>query len=156
QQLEHLLNMMREPNITVRIVPSGAPIYPSGAFNLLSFPEDPDIAYVESVGGFGQIIEPQPRQRPWSTLPSDRWRGSHGRALGKAVPCGVGGHMHALHLSSAHWRKSSHSGQEGTTCVEIANLDIAIGVRDSKDPSGPKLTFSPGEWATFAACVKAG
>lgn len=57
QQLEHLLTAMREPNITIRIVPAGAPIYPSGAFNLLGFHGKPDVGYVESAGGFGQIIE---------------------------------------------------------------------------------------------------
>ncbi|MEV5711056.1 DUF5753 domain-containing protein [Actinoallomurus sp. NPDC052274] len=58
RQLEHLLITMEEPNITLRIVPAGAPVYLSGAFNLLSFHEAPSIAYVEGVGGHGQIIEP--------------------------------------------------------------------------------------------------
>jgi Domain of unknown function (DUF397) len=37
------------------------------------------------------------------------------------------------------WRKSSHSGPEGDECVEVADLTVAIGVRDSKNPGGPKL-----------------
>ncbi|HXA60883.1 MAG TPA: DUF397 domain-containing protein [Streptosporangiaceae bacterium] len=36
------------------------------------------------------------------------------------------------------WRKSSHSGPEGDECVEVADLTVAIGVRDSKNPGGPK------------------
>ncbi|MEV0404479.1 helix-turn-helix transcriptional regulator [Actinoallomurus sp. NPDC050550] len=58
RQLEHLLAMMQGPNVVIRIVPSGAPVYLSGAFNLLSFHDAPSIAYVEGVGGHGQIIEP--------------------------------------------------------------------------------------------------
>ncbi|GAA4621414.1 helix-turn-helix transcriptional regulator [Actinoallomurus vinaceus] len=58
RQLQHLLRLMQEPNITIRVVPAGAPVYLSGAFNLLSFHEGPGIAYVEGVGGHGQIIEP--------------------------------------------------------------------------------------------------
>jgi len=34
--------------------------------------------------------------------------------------------------------------------VEVASLpDGGIGVRDSKDPSGPVLRFTPGEWHAF-------
>lgn len=39
-------------------------------------------------------------------------------------------------VSSARWRKSSHSGGEGTQCVELANIGA---VRDSKNPMGPAL-----------------
>lgn len=59
-------------------------------------------------------------------------------------------------FSSARWRKSSRSGSSGDQCVEVADLDTAIAVRDSKDRGGPKLTFTPAEWATFSARVKAG
>ncbi|WP_019871140.1 DUF397 domain-containing protein [Salinispora oceanensis] len=53
-------------------------------------------------------------------------------------------------LPRAHWRTSSHSGDEGA-CVEIATLPQAVGVRDSKDRSGPTLLFTPAAWTTFAA-----
>jgi hypothetical protein len=44
-------------------------------------------------------------------------------------------------LANAHWRKSSYSGGNGGECVEIAHVDGAIAVRDSKNPAGPLLTF---------------
>ncbi|MCI4064707.1 DUF397 domain-containing protein [Micromonospora sp. R77] len=47
------------------------------------------------------------------------------------------------------WRKSSHSGDEGA-CVEMAVLPGAVAVRDSKDPAGPTLRFTPAAWTTFA------
>jgi hypothetical protein len=59
-------------------------------------------------------------------------------------------------FSSTQWRKSSRSGSSGDQCVEVAGLGTAIGVRDSKDPGGPKLTFTPGEWKTFTAHAKSG
>lgn len=57
-------------------------------------------------------------------------------------------------LSRAQWHKSSYSGATGE-CVEIArNIPGVVAVRDSKDPSGPALTFTPDEWRTFIAGVK--
>ncbi|MFB8167255.1 DUF397 domain-containing protein [Kitasatospora purpeofusca] len=47
------------------------------------------------------------------------------------------------------WRKSTHSGDEGGNCVEIAETTSAVLVRDSKDKSGPHLTFSPAAWEAF-------
>jgi hypothetical protein len=62
-----------------------------------------------------------------------------------------------MDLTSARWRKSSYSGTTGGNCVEVAqNLPGAVAVRDSKDPDGPKLTFSPAVWRTFTAAVRDG
>ncbi|MFE6749422.1 DUF397 domain-containing protein [Kitasatospora purpeofusca] len=47
------------------------------------------------------------------------------------------------------WFKSSYSGGEGGNCVEVAEMTDAILVRDSKDKSGPRLTFSPTAWRSF-------
>lgn len=56
-------------------------------------------------------------------------------------------------LSEARWFKSSRSGAS-KECVEVAFLDGGIvGVRDSKNPSGPALIFTPGEWEAFTAGV---
>jgi hypothetical protein len=54
------------------------------------------------------------------------------------------------------WRKSSYSSQGSSNCVEVAGLATAIGVRDSKDRSGPVLTFSASAWQSFGEAVKAG
>ncbi|MGK5627157.1 DUF397 domain-containing protein [Streptomyces sp. URMC 123] len=47
------------------------------------------------------------------------------------------------------WRKSSHSSDEGGECVEVATTPALVHVRDSKDASGPHLTFSPAAWGDF-------
>ena len=60
-------------------------------------------------------------------------------------------------LSGAIWRKSTRSGNGGSDCVEVAkNLTSVVAVRDSKDRSGPVLTFVPEAWNDFLAGVKAG
>ncbi|GAB2682575.1 hypothetical protein GCM10027271_50220 [Saccharopolyspora gloriosae] len=52
-------------------------------------------------------------------------------------------------LAGLHWRKSSRSGQGGGACVEVAPGQAVVGVRDSKNPSGPALLFDSGVWAAF-------
>ena len=60
-------------------------------------------------------------------------------------------------LSRAAWRKSSHSGGNGGQCVEVAsNLPGVVAVRDSKDPGGPSLVVTAGEWRAFLGGVRRG
>jgi len=59
-------------------------------------------------------------------------------------------------LSGAVWRKSSRSGPNCDNCVEVAFVDDRIAVRDSKDPQGPVLAFTPAEWDAFVAGAKDG
>ncbi|MGH3388824.1 MAG: DUF397 domain-containing protein [Actinomadura sp.] len=60
-----------------------------------------------------------------------------------------------IDLSNAAWRKSSYTAQQGD-CVELADVEEIVAVRDSKDPNGPKLIFPRGAFAKFTASVKAG
>jgi hypothetical protein len=58
-------------------------------------------------------------------------------------------------VSRAEWRKSSYSSGNGGACVEVArNLPGTVAVRDSKDPAGPALAFSPHDWQAFTDAVK--
>jgi len=60
-------------------------------------------------------------------------------------------------LTGAVWRKSTRSGNGGSDCVEVAkNLPAVVGMRDSKDRSGPALTFGPAAWSDFLSGVKDG
>ncbi|MEU5906220.1 DUF397 domain-containing protein [Micromonospora sp. NPDC047467] len=59
-----------------------------------------------------------------------------------------------MELNGARWRKSSRSSGNGGACVEVAdNLPGVVGVRDSKDPSGPVLAFAPTAWRAFVAHI---
>jgi len=55
----------------------------------------------------------------------------------------------------AEWRKSSRSSGDGQ-CVEVADMPEAVAVRDSKDPVGPKLIFTPADWRAFVSTVAEG
>ncbi|MDX3851109.1 DUF397 domain-containing protein [Streptomyces sp. AK02-01A] len=60
-------------------------------------------------------------------------------------------------LSVVEWAKSTYSNGDGGGCVEWAPKAAAasgvVPVRDSKDPSGPALTFSADGWAAFVTAV---
>lgn len=85
--------------------------------------------------------------------------------------------MRELDLSSMHWRKSSHSGQGGADCVEVAparwrksdrsvqggddcaevaGLPGLIAIRDSKNPAGPALAFGHAAFGRFVATIRTG
>ncbi|MFC5187279.1 DUF397 domain-containing protein [Actinomadura harenae] len=54
------------------------------------------------------------------------------------------------------WLKSSHSTAHGEDCVEVAALPHrVVGLRDSKDPEGRRLTLTPAAWRALAYRTKA-
>jgi Domain of unknown function (DUF397) len=58
--------------------------------------------------------------------------------------------------SGPYWVKSSLSYANGN-CVEVANLpDGGVGVRNSRFPSGPFLSFTPDEWHAFLGGARNG
>ncbi|MDH6469691.1 hypothetical protein M2303_003237 [Micromonospora sp. H404/HB375] len=59
-------------------------------------------------------------------------------------------------LTQATWFKSSKSGPNCDNCVEVAYVTGAVGVRDSKDKTGPALIFAPDDWQTFVARARGG
>lgn len=63
----------------------------------------------------------------------------------------------ASDLSRTGWLKSSFSNGQGGNCVETLKLlDGGRAVRHSKDPDGPALIFTHGEWDAFLKGVRAG
>ncbi len=59
-------------------------------------------------------------------------------------------------MTTPTFRKSSASGPDGANCVEVAHTTNHIEVRDSKNPDGPRLTFTATLWRTLTAALLAG
>jgi hypothetical protein len=55
------------------------------------------------------------------------------------------------------WRKSTYSGNEGGSCIEVLdNHPAGVPVRDSKTPNGPALLFTSANWLSFVTAVRTG
>lgn len=61
--------------------------------------------------------------------------------------------MNITHGSTAAWRKSSYSVQEGS-CIEVAVVGRCIATRDSKRADGPLLAFRDAAWLDFVGAVR--
>ncbi|MCW2872209.1 DUF397 domain-containing protein [Actinacidiphila oryziradicis] len=64
--------------------------------------------------------------------------------------------LYAIDPTTLTWQKSSFTGNNGE-CFELAPLPGGgVAVRDSKNPAGPHLCFTPGEWSAFKQGMAAG
>jgi hypothetical protein len=52
------------------------------------------------------------------------------------------------------WRKSSYSGAQGGSCVELAAGNGVILVRDTTNRDGGTLAFSASAWASLLTSLK--
>ncbi|MEV6104548.1 DUF397 domain-containing protein [Streptomyces sp. NPDC051940] len=59
-------------------------------------------------------------------------------------------------LHDADWIRSSHS-TGANNCVEVTPVGAGgLAVRDSKNPQGPALVFTPAAWADFLSAIRGG
>ncbi|MGH3245368.1 MAG: DUF397 domain-containing protein [Trebonia sp.] len=56
---------------------------------------------------------------------------------------------------SADWRKSTFSGANGASCVEVGTASAGVVVRDTTDRAGTVLAVSDGAWRMLLAQVRA-
>ncbi|GAA4242660.1 DUF397 domain-containing protein [Actinomadura meridiana] len=54
-------------------------------------------------------------------------------------------------ITAPRWRKSTYSGGDEGNCVEIADLDVHVGVRDSKAPDAGHLTLTRRDFTALRA-----
>ncbi|MBC2873867.1 MULTISPECIES: DUF397 domain-containing protein [Streptomyces] len=58
--------------------------------------------------------------------------------------------------SATGWIKSSHSGANEPSCVEVAATPGVVRVRDSKKEEGPSVAFPAGAWISFMGFASGG
>jgi hypothetical protein len=58
-----------------------------------------------------------------------------------------------MEITDMSWRKSSHSGGNGGSCIEVVSNRVVL-VRDTTDRTGPMLAFSPAAWRQLVAQLK--
>jgi Domain of unknown function (DUF397) len=58
-------------------------------------------------------------------------------------------------LAGPRWRTSTYSGSNGGGCIEAADHDRGVLVRDTQDRGGPVLEFGPAAWRQFTDQIKA-
>jgi len=55
----------------------------------------------------------------------------------------------------SNWRKSSYSGGQGGSCIEVASTPSLVAVRDTTQKgTGPVLRISPTDWSRFINGIK--
>jgi hypothetical protein len=59
-----------------------------------------------------------------------------------------------MEIQPPSWQRSRFC--DAGSCVEATIMGDGVAVRDSKDPGGPILRFTPQEWTAFVAGVQAG
>ncbi|MFJ4962871.1 DUF397 domain-containing protein [Streptomyces sp. NPDC088729] len=66
-------------------------------------------------------------------------------------------HTNPTKSSLTVWRKSSYSGPDKDSCLEVQDHHpTAVPVRDSKVPGGPVLLVPVAGWTSFVEAVKDG
>ncbi|MFI6661334.1 DUF397 domain-containing protein [Streptomyces sp. NPDC050523] len=55
--------------------------------------------------------------------------------------------------ATAQWFKSSYSGGSGTECLECADGEDSVLIRDSKGRRGPVMAVSRQTWRDFVEAV---
>jgi hypothetical protein len=54
------------------------------------------------------------------------------------------------------WRRARRSMANGGNCVEVRLDGDAVQVRDSKNPTGPSLRLTVGQWASLLIMIRNG
>lgn len=57
-------------------------------------------------------------------------------------------------MAGETWRTSSYTGANGGDCVEVADGDARLRVRDTKNRSGHVMTVDTAAWRSFLGEVR--
>ncbi|MEV8324368.1 Scr1 family TA system antitoxin-like transcriptional regulator [Kitasatospora sp. NPDC056731] len=159
EQLGHLLTVGRMPNVVIQIAPFslGERIPFDTLVSFLTSPDGRTRLYSESLDQGHFIEDPmevQRKQRAYDLLQANALSPRESADRIRSVREGL---LNMIATKTdAPWRKSSYSGNNGGNCVEVATTRPGRLVRDSKDPEGPVLDFSPVAWQSFIDAVRTG
>jgi Domain of unknown function (DUF397) len=56
-------------------------------------------------------------------------------------------------FNNALWRKGTRT-TAASNCVEVATSNRLVGIRDSKNPTGPIVIVRPAEWTNFLTTIQ--
>ncbi|CAM3434220.1 Scr1 family TA system antitoxin-like transcriptional regulator [Stackebrandtia soli] len=168
EQLDYLLELQRQPNITIQVLPFSAGAHPgmAGPFVILAFDKDPDIVYLEGLTSalyledsgeleryrmvferlLAEALSPAASDQLIREASKELCRSNHGRRRGMDA--------RVDDLARARWRKGSRTQANGN-CVEVA-LVGSVYVRDSKLSTVgafPTLAISSTEWNEFLSAI---
>lgn len=59
-----------------------------------------------------------------------------------------------MEVADLKWRTASYSSNGGGNCIEVADHDNAVLVRDTKNRAGVILRFSPAAWRRYVVQVR--
>ncbi|RKS05953.1 uncharacterized protein DUF397 [Nocardiopsis sp. Huas11] len=59
-----------------------------------------------------------------------------------------------MDISAARWRKSSYSNPDGPQCVEVADLEAEVAVRDTQNRGLGHIDYPRTEWAALLAALR--
>ncbi|QKW18447.1 DUF397 domain-containing protein [Kitasatospora sp. NA04385] len=159
EQLQVLLEVTRQPNVELQVLPFSAGAHSEYAsLSLLTMKDGEQLAYEESSRAgiiFEKTQEVAERQRLYNRLRAQALSFERTELQIRSALEGLTPMQPKVFLASTEprsWRKSSYSNGDGGDCIEVDDSNPGH-VRDSKDPSGPVLEFSPTAWSSFVTAT---
>lgn len=59
-----------------------------------------------------------------------------------------------MESTPSNWRKSTYSGNQGGHCVEVADTDTRVYVRDTQNRSLGQLSFPAADWRALLTALR--
>ncbi|WP_051817751.1 Scr1 family TA system antitoxin-like transcriptional regulator [Kitasatospora sp. NRRL B-11411] len=159
EQLQAILTIAEQPNVLLQVLPFSAGAHSEYAsLWLLTMANGQQLAYEESSRGgliFEETQEVKERQGLYNRLRAQALSPEESELLIRSALEGLAPMQPNDPTEARQWRKSTYSNGDGGGCIEVDDAHPGH-VRDSKDPSGPVLRFTPATWADFVSATVAG
>ncbi|MGH3771009.1 MAG: Scr1 family TA system antitoxin-like transcriptional regulator [Pseudonocardiaceae bacterium] len=169
--LRHLVAVADLASVSFQVLSTslGAHSGMNGSFAVLGFgePDEPEIAYVEHTASALHLDKAPAVQAckvVFDRLRTEALSPCDSAALVERLASELGPRerteastVRSGDVPQAGWRKSSRSNDGGDgCCVEVAQVCDRVAMRDSKDPAGPILAFTPAQWRALLGSIRAG